>query len=120
MALGRPLREVAEMSAAEFAFWIEYRRRRGFPADRIEAVTAIAAAANVRVHGAKDVKPVDFLPKFGDTKSGSTKGQMRAWLSGIPGVKIRRIPKRGEPHDITPPPPKPARQPRRNLSHGRQ
>lgn len=68
LALGRTLAEVFGLSAAEFAVWAAYYQAYGFPADRIEIVTAKGASAVAGAWGAK-VRPQDLLPKFGDRKS---------------------------------------------------
>gem|GEM_PF-6224367 len=53
----------------------------------------MAGAASCQVHGAK-VKPVDLLPKFGAVE-GKVDARLRTFLSGVRGVKIRKIPKGG-------------------------
>jgi len=81
------------MSAAEFSFWVAFQNRHGFPDERIAAGIAMAGAASCQVHGAK-VKPVDLLPKFGAVE-GKVDARLRTFLSGVRGVKIRKIPKGG-------------------------
>jgi len=103
------------MSAAEFAFWIAFRARHGYPDDRIEAGVAIAGAASCASHGAK-VRAADLLPKFAGDGSGKTTDRLKVWLSGVRGVKIRRIPKQGEPFEVTGPERKPRRETRRRTN----
>lgn len=76
------------MSAAEFAFWGEFYRRHGFPADRLEAGTAIAGAAVCWSNGAKNVEPKDLIPTF--TRRKLTSAEVVAGFAGLPGVKVTR------------------------------
>lgn len=97
ITLGRTLGELlygnASLSASEFAFWGEYHRRNGFPADRLEAGTAIAGAAVCLSNGAKGVTPADLIPQF--TRRKLTSAEVVAGFSGLPGVKVRRKEKHG-------------------------
>jgi hypothetical protein len=90
IALGCTLATVEAMSAAEFAFWSVYYSRRGFPADRIEAATAIAGAAQCRTWGAR-VEPKELIPKFGERKTSNA--VLAARLSALPGAKVKRVPR---------------------------
>ena len=78
------------MSAAEFAFWVQYRGRHGFPVDRLEAGTALAGTATARAMGSK-VEPKHLIPKFGAQKV-SMKA-LAAQLKALPGAKVRYIPR---------------------------
>lgn len=90
MALGVTLATVEAMSAAEFAFWVEYHRARGFPFERTEAATAIGAAYVGRMWGGTR-EPQDLLPKFGARPTDMR--LLAAQLSALPGAKVRRIPR---------------------------
>lgn len=78
------------MSAAEFAFWGAYFRKRGFPVDRLEGATAIAGAAVVRSWGGK-VDPADLLPRFGPRVTDLA--VLAAQLSALPGAKVEYVPR---------------------------
>jgi hypothetical protein len=80
------------MSAAEFAFWIEYRGRHGLPAERAEIIAAISAAANCQVHGAK-AKAADFIPNFGEGSNSQRDSvqQLKTFFGGCKRATTRRI-----------------------------
>lgn len=85
IALGRTLAEVTAMSAAEFAFWLDYRRTYGFPVDRLEAATALAGTAANRAMGGK-AKPRDLIPRFGRARHGLR--EVAAYLRTLPGARV--------------------------------
>lgn len=89
------------MSAAEFAFWAGWRLRHGYPSDRLEFGVAIAGASVCRTLGAKPTV-ADLLPQFVKAEPGNVNERLRVYLSGVKRAKIRRIPKNGEPYDVTP------------------
>lgn len=63
--LGKSLAEVNRLSAAEYAIWIAWAERRGFPADRIIGTAAKGLAYVGATWGGK-AKPEELLPKFGE------------------------------------------------------
>ncbi len=73
------------MSAAEFAFWQEFRTRHGFPTDRIVAASALAGTAANRAMGGK-VKPADLIPQFGASQA--NKARLLAWAMAGKGSKV--------------------------------
>jgi len=90
LALGRTLPDILAMSAAEFAFWQQYHRRHGFPADRSEAATGIAGAYLGNLWGGKR-EPAELKPQFGPRRTSMK--VLAAQLSQLPGAKVRRIPR---------------------------
>ena len=80
LALGRTLAEVFSLSAAEFAVWAAYYQAHGFPADRLEIVSAKGAAAVAQTWGGR-VKAQDLLAKFGDRKS--DRRSIAAYFDGL-------------------------------------
>lgn len=89
-ALGKSLAEVLALSAAEFAFWVQYARKRGLPAARIEGAAAVSGAYLGNLWGGRR-EPSDLLPKFGP--AGTDFKLLAAQLAALPGAKVRRIPR---------------------------
>lgn len=82
------------MSAAEFAFWREYHKVRGFTADRLEGATALAGEYVGSVWGGKR-EAQELVPKFGARKSDMR--VLAAQLAALPGAKVRRVPRTKPP-----------------------
>lgn len=82
-----------EMPVAEFEAWREYAVWNGLPTDRIEWAVANAGSAVCHAHGArthaKNIVP-KFRPKFHQVDNKT----LIAQLSALPGVKIRKRPRR--------------------------
>lgn len=76
------------MSAAEFAFWLDYRAAFGFPADRLEAVAANGAAYVGATRGGR-AKPADML--FAGRRPASRES-IRAFFDGLTADKFKGIP----------------------------
>lgn len=79
------------MSAAEFLLWGEFRSRFGFDVDRLEWTTANGLAAVCQTWGGK-VDPDEIKARFGPAKQPSKK-KLSLQLAGLPGAKVRFIPK---------------------------
>lgn len=85
LALGCTLAGVLALSAAEFAFWGQFYRKFGFPADRLEGATALAGAYVCQsVNPGSKVQPKDIMPKYGRRSAKS----VVAAFAGIPGARI--------------------------------
>lgn len=91
LALGCTLATVEAMSAAEFFYWVDFRREHGFPTDRIVHAIALSGAAVARALGNRSIVPADLIPQFSEPRPVSNE-VLIALLSGLPGAKVEYVP----------------------------
>ena len=76
LALGfaTPAEAQARINAREFAGWKAYYDLEPFGQDRGDAGSAMVAYTVALCNGAKDAKPSDFLPQFGEAHPAKASG----------------------------------------------
>jgi hypothetical protein len=81
------------MSAAEFAFWFEYRKRHGFKVDRLEWVTAQSGAYVGHTMGG-EAQPLDLIFSGQTAERRTDPRLLAAYLTSMPNVKVRTYARR--------------------------
>lgn len=92
-ARGLEVEDVLAMSTDEVDEWNEYRRRHGFPIDRLVWVVAnVGSAICQSIPWGPKIEPKDFVPRF--RRASVNLAVLISQLSALPGAKIRKRPKR--------------------------